>query len=352
MKTPFTILFIALTLISCVTKLSEKRGKIEKTIKLSIGDINLKLDTFDISVDGDLTKAVVFHGNYYLMFETNRKNTTQRFKNMIVLDKKGNLTEKVFVPDEFKNIPYYDISVENDSLFIKETEFEEYTFVLDEKNSELKSIKRRKLKAYQDSNYNIYTMDHGEWGGTTYFHNKTTDAVYSIEYLPNAINRIDSTYYLMHSKSLPWGHSSLLKIEDPKILQRSNLNFISRRQDKYLVGGEVLFQNADIDILCSFVLNKKLLHIYSVDNKTYLGEINANRIHPLYKFDFQFSAFQCMHYEKGMQIFSCFIHDQKHEKWVNSSFMPFDDDDNQKPVYNKGAIMIIDGDNITFHVLN
>lgn len=352
MKKQFTILFIVLTLISCGTRHFETRGKIEKTIKLSFGDINLKIDTFDISEDGNLRNVVIYHDKYYVMFETYRKNTTQDFKKMVVLDKSGNFIEKVSVPDDFKNIPYYDISVENDSLLVKETQFEEYTFYLDEKGGELKPIKKQKLKSYQDSDYNIYTMDHGEWGGTTYFQNKTNDSVYKVEFLPDAINRIDSTYYLTHSKSLPWGHSSLLKIINPKLLQQSNLNFIGRRIDEKLVGGEMIFSDEKISIICSFVFKKKLLHIYSDDNSTYIGEIVDSKIQPLYKFDFNFDAFQCMHYENGKQIYGCFIHDKKYEEWKKSEYVPFNDEIKQTPIYNKGAILIIDKDSIVFHKLN
>jgi len=352
MKKQFAILSIVLTLISCATRHSGTHGKIEKTIKLSFGDINLKIDTFDISEDGNLRNVVIYHDKYYIMFETYRKYTTQDFKMMVVLDKYGNFIEKVSVPDDFKNIPYYDISIENDSLLVKETQFEEYTFYLDEKGGELKPIKKRKLKSYQDSDYNIYTMDHGEWGGTTYFQNKADNSVHKVEFLPDAINRIDSTYYLLQSKHFPWEHSRLLKISNPQILQQSNLDFTGRRVNEKLVGGEFEFNNEEVSIMCSFVFKKKLLHIYSDDKSTYIGEIVDNKIQPLYKFDFNFNAFQCMHYENGKQIYGCFIHDKKYEKWKKAEFMPFNDEIKQKPVYNKGAILIIDNDSIVFHKLN
>lgn len=331
---------------------SGTRGKIEKTIKLSFGDISLRIDTFDISEDGNLKQAVIYHDKYYIMFETHRKNTTQTFKKMVVLDQHGDYVANVSVPNDFKNIHYYDISIENDSLLVKETEFEEYTFFLDEKGRKLRPIKKRKLKSYQDSDYNIYTMDHGEWGGTTYFQSKANKSVHKVEFHPNAINRIDSTYYLTHSKFMPWGQSSLLRISNPQLLQQSNLNFIHRSVDEELVGGEIIFNNEEVNIMCSFVIKKKLLHIYSDDQSTYIGEIVDNKIQPLYKFDFNFSAFQCMHYENGKQIYGCFIHDKKYEKWKNSTFMPFNDEIKQNPIYNKGAILIIDKDSIVFHELN
>jgi hypothetical protein len=335
-----------------MSKHSDKHGKLEKTIKLSNGYINLKLDTFDISADGDLRKVILFHNNFYLMFETNRKNTTQRFKNMIVLNKKGDFVEKVFVPDEFKDIPYYNIHVENDSLFVKESEFEESSFVLNEKDSELKPIKRREFKSLEDNTYNVYVKDNGEFGGTTFFQDKKTRDVYEIRSTPTAINKIDSCYFLTSSGTLFVDYTSVMKINKITQLQKSALDFERKHGSMFHKGAEMILDSTGLFISSSFVFNKKLLHIYNTAKGTYLGEIINGKIRPFYKFDFKFDAFLNQQYKNGVQVFSCFIHDKKYEKWINSSYKPFDDKDKQKSVYDKGAIMIIDGNSITIHVLN
>lgn len=352
MKTHLTILFIVLTLISCKTKLSEKHGKIEKIIKLSFGNINLKLDTFHISADGDLRKAILFRDNFYLMFETDKKNTTQRLKNMIVLDKEGEFSQKIFVPNEFENISYYDLSIENDSLFVKETQFEESTFTLNEKKSELIPIKRKKFKSFKDNKYNVYIIDNGEFGGTTFFQDKTTKEVYEINSTPTIINKIDSSYYLTSSGTFVVDYAHVIKIINPTKLQKSRLEFGRHSGSHYNKGAEIILDTTGLCISSSFVFKKKILYIYTTAKGTYLGEISNGKMKSFYKFDFIFDAFLNQQYESGMQIFSCIIHDEKYKRWIDYSFKPFDKDDKQKPVYNKGAIMIINGDNITFHVLN
>lgn len=352
MKKQFAILFILLTFISCSTRHSEKCGKIEKEIKLSFGNINIKLDTFHISIDGDLRKAILFHNNFYLMFETDRKNTTQRFKSMIVLDKKGEFSKKIFVPDEFKDISYYDLSVDNDSLFVKETQFEESTFALNENESELKPIKKKEFKSFKDKNYNVYVIDNGEFGGTTFFQNKTTKEVYEIRSTPTIINKIDSSYYLTSSGTSFVDFANVIKINNPSQLQKSRLEFGRHSGSHYNKGEEIILDTTGLFISSSFVLKEKLLHIYTTAKGTYLGEIRNRKMKSLYKFDFIFDAFLNQQYENGVQIFSCIIHDEKYKKWINSSFKPFDENDKLKTIYNKGAIMIINGNNITFHVLN
>ena len=48
---------------------------------------------------------------------------------MIVFSPQGDFIEDAFVPEEIQDMFHYDLRVENDSLFIKESQFAKRTFV-------------------------------------------------------------------------------------------------------------------------------------------------------------------------------------------------------------------------------
>jgi hypothetical protein len=270
MKKYLPLLIITLTLISCETKNSNKNDNRNIFSNQQSIDIKVKIDTLDIRVNGNLTKAVLFRNNFYCMFETGRKNTSQSFIKMIVFNQKGKFIEDVFVPEEIQNMPYYDINIENDSLFVKETQFEKINLVLGEYVADLKLTNTRDFKIFKDDTYNIYATCNGEFGGTIYFQNNKTKKIYEANSTcPTVVNKIDNDYYVTNYMGHMMGFSSVLKISDPTKLQKSKLNLNKRQGSEYNKGVENLIDTMGITISTSFESNNKLYHIYSDKKGTY-----------------------------------------------------------------------------------
>jgi len=332
MKTHLTILALILTLISCETKHSETT---KETIKLDCGIINIKIDTFDISTVGNFEKVALYHDNFYLVFEKPDSYNGKPKRKIIIIDSIGNKIGKVSVPkDELEDIAYFDFGIENDSLFIKKTHsFSESTFVLDEKESKLKATKVRLLTQYKDNEYFVYVIDRGEFGSGTFFKNmKTlwTGRVNTgcLNSTPAIINKIDSIYYILNSSTFLEGYARILKVNYLKSFKETPFIF-DKNQYISNKGVEIALDSARMYMSTSFVKEKKLLCIYTVENKTYLGEILNRNVKQLYEFKFKFSALLNSQLENGKQILSVYFYESK-----------------------KNGIMTIDKNNIEFHILN
>ena len=312
------IFYILLISISCAKKKSVAPE--ENSI------FNIKIDTLNIHKNGDLTKVALFRNNFYCMFETSRMNTSQQFIKMFVINQKGKFIEDVFVPNEIQNMPHYKLIVENDSLYVKETQFEEKNFVLGEYVADLTLTKKKNFKIFKDNDYTIYSDCNGEFGGTIFFQNIKTKEVYEASSAcPIIVNKINKDYFITNNLM---SSSSILKISDPSKLKKSKLDLTKRQGSQYNNGIQILLDVYDLDVETSFVVNNKLYHIYSDKTNTYIGVIEKGKIKPIYKFAFKFFTNLNQNLENGKQILNFY-----------------------NPVNKENGILIIDNMNIDFHVL-
>jgi hypothetical protein len=300
-----TILF-SITLFACETKTQSNYKSVPSG---QPAEINISIDTLSIPIKGDLRNVAWFRDNFYAMFETTRKNTTKPFKKMIVFNKKGDVIEDVFVPKEIQDMVYCDLIVDNDSLYIKETQFEKSNLVLGEYVADFALTKTKDFPIFKDDVYNIYSVCNGEFGGTIYFQNKKTRKSYeAASTCPIVVNKIDSQYYVTNS-------SNILEIRSPEKLANSNLNFKTDQGSSFAKGVEALFSALDFDmdfyIATSFVNDKKLLNLYSDKQGTYIGEIENKKMKPVYKLPFKFSANFNQQLGNGQQILTCYFVDDK-----------------------------------------
>jgi hypothetical protein len=307
MKQYLLIIFSALTLIACETK---TQSKSKSVLTDQSTQINISVDTLNIPIQGDLRNVAWFRNNFYALFETNRKNTSERFKKMIVFNKKGEVIEDVFLPKEIQDMVYCDLIVSNDSLYVKETQFEKSNLVLGEYVADFALTKRKDFPIFKDEAYNIYSVCKGEFGGTIYFQNKKTKKGYeAASTCPIVVNKIDSQYYVTNS-------NSVLKIQNAERLENSNLNFATHHGSQFTKGVEILFDTSSFDmdfyIATSFISNKKLLILYYDKQETYVGEIENKKMKPILKFPFKFSAYFSQQLYNGQQILICsFANDKK-----------------------------------------
>jgi hypothetical protein len=306
MKRYFIILFSTLTLFACETKTQSNHKSVSPDRS---GDINIAIDTLSIPINGDLVNVAWFRNNFYAMFETSRKNTSERFKKVIVFNKKGDVIEDVFLPKQIQNMVYGDLIVSNDSLYVKETQFEKTNLVLGEYVADFALTITKDFPIFKDSVYNVYSVCNGEFGGTIYFQNKKTKKSYeAASTCPIVVNKIDNQYYVTNS-------TSILKIQTPEKLANSNLNFKTHQGSQFTKGVETLFETLDFDmdfgIATSFVSEGKLLTLYSNKQGTYIGEIENKKMKPVYKLPFKFSANFNQQIDNGEQILICYFTNDK-----------------------------------------
>lgn len=325
MKQHLIIFLFLLTYYSSHSQ-TEDKNKITTTLNNSL-DIKISIDTLNISIDGNLKKVVLFKGNFYGMFETNRKNTTKRFKKMVVFNQEGTFLEDVFVPSEIQNMNYYDLKVQNDSLFLKESYFEKKNLYLDKYVADFKLTKSKDLKFYEDELYDVYATCNGEWGGTIYFKNKKTKETFEgSSTCPIVINKLANDYYVTNYMGHMVGFASVIKITDPTKLEKSEFKFNKNVGSEYKKGIEVLLDTMDFYISSSFVADKQLLHLYTENDGTYIGKLENKEMKPIFKFDFIFNAHFNQNLENGRQLLTCRFKDSE-----------------------RGGFLIIDGNNFQFY---
>ena len=281
------IVLVALMFFSCDQK--DKRQDLVTIETKNDSEFIIIKDTFNFSLNGRLRSVALFNGNYYCMFLSQRKNTSRSFKKMVVLDIKGDFLEDVFLPKGIQRMNYFNIEIENDSLFLQRAQFDEENFVLGKYVTDFKPTATRDFKRFEDENFNVYTRCRGEFGGTIFFENKHTQELFEgSSTCPIVVNTIDDEYYITNYMGHMMGFASVIKISDPKNLEKSDWNFRERFGSRNERGIEKLLDTMDFYIPTSFVSKKRLLHIYSNDKGTHIATIENNKMNPVYTFDFMF----------------------------------------------------------------
>lgn len=313
MKKYFLLVFVILIQISC------------EKVNLKKEEFTINIDTLNIGKNGELTKAVLFKNNFYCIFETSRKNTSQQFIKMIVFSQKGKFIEDVFVPKEIQNMPHYDLLVDQNNLYVKESQFEKENFILGEYVADLDKVENRNFPIFKDEDYNIYSDCKGEWGGTIFFENNKTKEVFeAYSSCAVVVNKIKKDYYITNSGMF---YSDVLKISAPSKLQKSVLDFNKNQGSEHELGVERIL-NTDLSIQTSFVYQGKLFHLYTDNKKVFIGFIENGKMKPQYKFDFNFYSRFSQSLDKGKQLLTFYI-----------------------PSSKENGILIIDQSNIYFHIL-
>ncbi|RAJ12972.1 hypothetical protein [Olleya aquimaris] len=330
MKNILLTLLISILILACEKKRNEKTLAINRTESLNENsEFKISKDTFDFSIIGDLRKVTYFNDKYFCMFETNRENTSKSLKKMVVLNKNGNFVEDVFVTEGIQNMIYYNIRIENDSLFLQRAQFDEENFVLGKYVTDFQPTETRAFKTYEDEQFNVYSTCRGEWGGTVFFQDKKTNELYEgSSTCPIVVNKIGTEYFVTNYMGHMIGFASVNKISDPRKLEKSEWDFKRRFGSENQKGIEKVLDTMDFYIPTSFVAKSKLLHIYNDDNGTYIAEIENGKMKPIYTFDFKFYPQFNQQLENGKQVLTFEVAETE-----------------------KDGILIIDGNKLSFKFL-
>jgi len=139
-----------------------------QSCKSQENDFNVEYENIEINIPGNPGPWLKKNGKFYCYFETdNDIYNTRSDHHFYILDKKGKIESEISVPKELQTT-YYDLYIKNDTVFTTEY-YDQDTFYLDEKNSRWIKTKKGIDLFYEDENYEVYSLDFGEWGSATWF---------------------------------------------------------------------------------------------------------------------------------------------------------------------------------------
>lgn len=253
--------------------------------------LNIKYENIDINIAGTPGPWIKHNNEFYCYFMTdNDKYSSESTNHFYILDDKGYIKSKITVPEKLQTF-YFDLYIKNDTIFTTDY-YDQNTFYLDK--NEWRETKKAVDLFYEDENYSVYSLDFGEWGNTTWFEDKMTNKQYEFSASSPIINRLEDTYYVTLE-------NRILKIENPKHLELSKQPYDYKKEiiKRYytvnastsLKGTETIYEfktdaffDQKFSFATSFILNKKLYHLYKDSISTKIGIVDNKRITTIYDF--------------------------------------------------------------------
>ncbi|MGV0827770.1 hypothetical protein ACTS9C_02595 [Empedobacter brevis] len=256
-------------------------------------DFNVNYENFEISIPGNPGPWLKQNGKFYCYFTTdNDKLSSNSNHHFYILNKNGQIESRITVPEQLQTF-YYDLYIKNDTIFTTEY-YNQNTFFLDEKNKRWVETKKGIDLYYQDDNYEVYSLDFGEWGGVTWFKDKKNGKQYEFEASAPIINKLNNSYFITLE-------NGILEIKNPQSLEESKEPYDYKKavlQEKYfregsysLKGTKTIYKyknddyfNPKFSFATSFISHHKLFNIYKDSISTKIGIIENGNLKPVYKF--------------------------------------------------------------------
>lgn len=141
-----------------------------------------------------------------------------------------------------------------------------------------------KIEFFEDEKYIVYSICKGEWGGAILFKNKQSNVKFICESTcPVIITKFNNKYIVTNTLNHLSPSTEVLEIVNPEKLniatnddeKRSNYEKVSQ------TGAKKLIDVYQCGTLFSFVYDKKLYHIISDKDGTYIAEILNGKFNKL-----------------------------------------------------------------------
>ncbi len=247
--------------------------------------LSVRYENFEINIPGSPGPWVKHEDKFYCFFETdNDEFSTGSTQHFYILDKNGKTESKIDVPEKMQKV-YYDLYVKNDTIFTTEY-YDHNTFFL--ANNKWVETKKAIDLYYEDDDYNVYSLDFGEWGGVTWFNDKTTNQQYELAASSPVINRLGNIYFVTLA-------DKIIEITNPKKMELSEIPYdyakavlsenFPRRGSDATKGTEIIYEFENEDYFypkflfgTSFITNNKLYHIYKDSVSTKIGTIDNKKL--------------------------------------------------------------------------
>lgn len=281
-------LIIPILLLACSNAETKKNSSV---IHFDSG-YSLYQDTIPVDIKGEMTHALKYQDKYYVLFKQRVLKYGGYGKRWLYIFSNGQVERIVDCPIEMRTV-YLDFYAKNDRLILKPY-MDKQSYYLDLENHNWIKIDKTDDLIFEDDSFQVFSLDFGEWGGKTWFKKKSTGQEYVLEATTPLVNKIDSIYYLTNS-------FQVIKIKNPRLLNKctddityENIESSGKSYSWYgepkgfvYVYQDTTFNYFDFKyqphIVSSFVLNKKLLHIYETDTAIYIARHRGYEIEPIQK---------------------------------------------------------------------
>ncbi|MFP3834546.1 hypothetical protein [Chryseobacterium sp. SIMBA_028] len=232
-------------------------------------EMRINFKTIEISIPGTMGPSVKHNSKYYCYFESvDKKNSSAPFTDFYILNESGEITSKIPLPSI--NFTDYDLYIRNDSI-LTTADWSSLTFYLDEKNKKWIKTSKATDEVYKDKKYTVFVNNRGICCNKTWFQDNATGQQYEILAESPVVNKLNNVYYLTSKESV-------LKFNDPKSLKLMEPSDHYLPTTNTLTESEIEYSNDfsngnNFAIMTSFVINKKLYHLYSSDNTMKIGAV-------------------------------------------------------------------------------
>jgi len=145
----------------------------------------------------------------------------------------------------------------------------------------IKNPLKAQPKLFEDDTYIVFFDCHGEWGGTVYFFDKSTQKTYFTEATcANTITKRDGKYFVLSKLGHMNGSSDLKEIENPEKLTIVDLSKTKNTFKGQALGftdsskhAKVIFDYYGIQFFSSFLFGDKMLYLIYWRQRTFLARI-------------------------------------------------------------------------------
>lgn len=275
-----TILYF-IVLCSCTVVDKENMEDVVNSSEQSA--IKISQDTLILDIPGHVTSGALYQNNYYLFFhDENDRDTLGNINSdklyRISLD--GNETIELNYPEPFKHSFNCSFTIRNDSL-IANTQWED-AYYLNSETLKWTKVEYRPPVIYEDEDFRVSQICHGEFGGIVTFFDKTQGNYYDgRSTCAVTVNKLNNNYYVTTYLGHLIGWSKIIKVENPRRLHKRDSKPEGewyKLLDKLNKGTELVFDSAWLTIHSSFLYNNNLYHIYSNDSICAIGEYNDGNL--------------------------------------------------------------------------
>lgn len=155
---------------------------------------------------------------------------------------------------------------------------------------------KNRPKLFEDNNYIVFCDCHGEWGGTVYFYNKSTEKIYFTEATcANSVLKKDDKYFVLSHLGHGMGSADLKSIGLPDNLSQTSIDKVNTTYKGEALGytdksaePKIAFDYYFLQIFSSFIYQGRTIYMVHWYNKTFLAEIENDTIkvvNPLFNND-------------------------------------------------------------------
>lgn len=243
-------------------------------------------DTIHIDIgEGKLCQSLIVDGKYYCFFDRELPAFTE--KKMYIISSDGKIEHCIDdLPNEVKSY-YFDLHLRGDDIVIK-TYYDKSSYIFNRETLKWEQINILDDCIYEDDKYYVTSLDFGEWGGATWFKDKTTGEEYRLGVVTPVVNKLNDKYYL----TLP---ERVLEVSSPhdmhKCIPEERYQYTidnKKYHDElyYSQGAKIIYRDPKYSyfeylekkcptyIKTSFIQNNKLYHLLVKDCNAYLAEVN------------------------------------------------------------------------------